>query len=440
MSKAIIFQNVGKQYRLGRVGTGTLQHDLNRWWQTTIMGKEDPYLKIGDVNDRATKGNSDYVWALKDINFSVEQGDVVGIIGKNGAGKSTLLKLLSHITSPSTGTIRYEGRIASLLEVGTGFHPELTARENIYMNGSIMGMTKHEIDRKLDEIVDFAGVERYLDTPVKRFSSGMTVRLGFAVAAFLEPEILVVDEVLAVGDAEFQKKAIGKMGEVASGGRTVLFVSHNMDSVRSLCKSGVVLKNGMVEYIGNCNDAVDYYLESSIDQSQVPIAEMTREPGTTDIAHITNLVYLNPDTDERTFPYCGRSVKIRIYFDVKNNSGMTFNNCFISVGINDNRNLQIMSFASYLKYALFDMTVGHHYADLVIPRLPLTPGMYRLSILININKTTSDLIKSKIPLEVLDDDFFHEGGRSMSSMAPHITGHIVLAEHSWSVDGKELSF
>lgn len=261
---AIEFNNVGKQYRLGRVGTGTLSHDLNRWWQTSILGKEDPYLKIGEVNDRSTKGHSDYVWALKDINFKVEMGDVVGIIGKNGAGKSTLLKLLSHITAPSTGDIRYRGRIASLLEVGTGFHPEMTARENIYMNGSIMGMTRHEITRKLDEIVDFAGIERYLDTPVKRFSSGMTVRLGFAVAAFLEPEILVVDEVLAVGDAEFQKKAIGKMKDVSStGGRTVLFVSHNMAAVRSLCDKGLVLKNGMVDFTGTAEECVDFYLEQN---------------------------------------------------------------------------------------------------------------------------------------------------------------------------------
>lgn len=261
---AIEFDGVGKQYRLGLVGTGSLQHDINRWWQTTILRKEDPYLKIGEVNDRSKKGTSDYVWALKDISFKVEQGDVVGIIGKNGAGKSTLLKLLSHITAPSVGHIRYRGRIASLLEVGTGFHPEMTARQNIYMNGSIMGMTRHEITSKLDEIVDFAGIERYLDTPVKRFSSGMTVRLGFAVAAFLEPEILVVDEVLAVGDAEFQKKAIGKMKDVSSvGGRTVLFVSHNMAAVRSLCKSGVVLQNGMMAYTGSAEDAVAFYLENN---------------------------------------------------------------------------------------------------------------------------------------------------------------------------------
>lgn len=261
---AIEFNNVGKQYRLGLVGTGSLQHDLNRWWQTTILGKEDPYLKIGEVNDRSKKGNSDYVWALKDISFKVEQGDVVGIIGKNGAGKSTLLKLLSHITAPTTGDIRYRGRIASLLEVGTGFHPEMTARQNIYMNGSIMGMTRHEITSKLDEIVDFAGIERYLDTPVKRFSSGMTVRLGFAVAAFLEPEILVVDEVLAVGDAEFQKKAIGKMKEVSSaGGRTVLFVSHNMAAVRNLCNNGIVLKNGMIDYTGSAVSCINHYLRDT---------------------------------------------------------------------------------------------------------------------------------------------------------------------------------
>ena len=261
---AIEFNNVGKMYRLGRVGTGTLSHDLNRWWTMNVLRKEDPYLRIGETNDRSKKGHSDYVWALRDITFKVEQGDVVGIIGKNGAGKSTLLKLLSRITSPSTGSIRYQGRIASLLEVGTGFHPEMTGRENIYMNGSIMGMTKKEITRKLDEIVDFAGVERYLDTPVKRYSSGMTVRLGFAVAAFLEPEILVVDEVLTVGDAEFQKKAIGKMQDVSIGeGRTVLFVSHNMAAVKNLCTRGVVLENGTLAFDGTTDEAVNYYLNNN---------------------------------------------------------------------------------------------------------------------------------------------------------------------------------
>ena len=263
MATAIEFNNISKIYRLGLVGTGTLSHDLKRWWTINIRGKEDPYLTIGETNDRGTKGESDYVWALRDIDFKVEQGDVVGIIGKNGAGKSTLLKILSKVTAPTTGTIRARGRIGSLLEVGTGFHPEMTGRENIYMNGAILGMTKAEITKKLDEIVDFSGCERYIDTPVKRYSSGMMVRLGFAVAAHLDPEILVVDEVLAVGDAEFQKKAIGKMQDVSKGeGRTVLFVSHNMAAVRNLCKKGVVLHNGSIVFSGTADMAIENYLKN----------------------------------------------------------------------------------------------------------------------------------------------------------------------------------
>lgn len=264
MSNTVIeFNNVGKQYTLGTIGTGTLSQDLNRWW-ANIRGKEDPYLKIGETNDRTQKGDSRFVWALRDINFKVEQGDVVGIVGKNGAGKSTLLKILSRVTSPTTGDIKIKGRIASLLEVGTGFHPEMTGRENIFMNGSIMGMTKAEIRSKFDEIVDFAGVAKYVDTPVKRYSSGMMVRLGFAIAAHLDPEILVVDEVLAVGDAEFQKKAIGKMQDVSKGeGRTVLFVSHNMAAVKSLCTTGIVLQNGMTVFNGNIDDSLKFYLNEA---------------------------------------------------------------------------------------------------------------------------------------------------------------------------------
>ena len=262
MKKDIILkaENISKQYRLGQVGTGTLSHDLNRWWHE-IRGKENPYLKIGDTNDRSTKGTSDYVWALQDINFEVERGEVLGIIGKNGAGKSTLLKILSKVTAPTTGSIKSRGRIASLLEVGTGFHGEMTGRENIFLNGAILGMTKKEIASKLDEIIEFSGCERYIDTPVKRYSSGMTVRLAFAVAAFLEPEILVIDEVLAVGDAEFQKKAIGKMQDISRGqGRTVLFVSHNMAAVKSLCTKGIILEHGKVVFEGQIENAVSYYL------------------------------------------------------------------------------------------------------------------------------------------------------------------------------------
>jgi lipopolysaccharide transport system ATP-binding protein len=259
MPVVIKIENLSKQYRLGQVGTGTLSHDLRRWWHV-VRGKEDPYLRIGEVNDRSTKGTSEYVWALKDINLEVQQGEILGIIGKNGAGKSTLLKILSKVTAPTTGSISYKGRIASLLEVGTGFNQELTGRENLYLNGAILGMRKLEIDRKFDEIVDFSGCERYIDTPVKRYSSGMTVRLGFAVAAFLEPEILIVDEVLAVGDADFQKKAIGKMKDVSTNdGRTVLFVSHNMTSIQALCNKATLLNNGSAKGIISVKEAINQY-------------------------------------------------------------------------------------------------------------------------------------------------------------------------------------
>ncbi len=262
---ALKAENISKQYRLGQVGTGTLTHDLNRFWHQ-IRGKENPYLKIGEANDRSSKGSSDYVWSLRDIDFEVEQGDAVGIIGRNGAGKSTLLKILSKVTKPTTGKIYTNGRIASLLEVGTGFHPEMTGRENIFLNGAILGMTKKEITRKFDEIVDFSGVERYIDTPVKRYSSGMYVRLAFAVAAHLESEILIVDEVLAVGDAEFQKKCLGKMGDVTKGeGRTILFVSHNMAAISALCKKGIYLKNGLIHSMGNMSTIIADYVSNDAD-------------------------------------------------------------------------------------------------------------------------------------------------------------------------------
>lgn len=258
--KVISVEHVSKQYRLGQFSTGTLAQDLNRWWAVNVLHKEDPYLKIGETNDRSHKGHSEYVWVLKDINFSVEQGEVVGIIGKNGAGKSTLLKLLSRITIPTTGTIEVNGRVASLLGVGTGFHPEMTGRENIYFNGAILGMTRHEISRKFDEIVDFSGCERYIDTPLKRYSSGMNVRLGFAVGAYLNPDIMIVDEVLAVGDAEFQKKAIAKMESICKKeGTTVLFVSHNLGQIERLCSKGILLENGHIKYQGPISQTIKEY-------------------------------------------------------------------------------------------------------------------------------------------------------------------------------------
>ena len=266
MSDTVIeVANVSKLYRLGEVGTGSFKQDINRWI-AKLRGKEDPYMMVGAVNDRTSKDDSEYVWALKDVSFDVKKGDVLGIIGKNGAGKSTLLKILSRTTSPSTGTLKAKGRIASLLEVGTGFQQDLSGRDNIYLNGAILGMTKAEISRKFDEIVAFAGVERYIDTPVKRYSSGMYVRLAFAVAAHLESEILIIDEVLAVGDLEFQKKCFGKIGEVSQGeGKTVLFVSHNMPSLSKLCNKGVYLHNGQVHSSGKIEDIINDYITFDVD-------------------------------------------------------------------------------------------------------------------------------------------------------------------------------
>lgn len=259
MSVAIKAENVSKAYQLGDFGTGTISRDLERFW-AKVRGKEDPFAKVGELNDRTTKGKSDMVWSLNDLNFEIAQGDTIGIIGRNGAGKSTLLKILSRVTSPTTGSIKIKGRIASLLEVGTGFHPELTGKENIFLNGAILGMRKAEIKRKFDEIVDFAGVERYIDTPVKRYSSGMYVRLAFAVAAHLESEILIVDEVLSVGDAEFQKKCLGKMEDVSKGeGRTVLFVSHNMGAILNLCHTGLLLDKGRMLTFSPIHETLNQY-------------------------------------------------------------------------------------------------------------------------------------------------------------------------------------
>ncbi|HUR11380.1 MAG TPA: ABC transporter ATP-binding protein [Flavitalea sp.] len=256
MSNSVIkLEHISKKYRLGTIGTGTLSHDLNQWW-AKLRGKADGYEPLDGHDQSKIKGD---FWALRNLSFDVEQGDTLGIIGKNGAGKSTVLKILSRITSPTTGQVKIKGRIASLLEVGTGFHHELTGRENIFLNGAILGMRKREIQRKLDEIIAFSGVEQHIDTPVKRYSSGMYVRLAFAVAAHLEPEILIVDEVLAVGDAEFQKKCLGKMSEVAKQGRTVLFVSHNMGVVKNLCNRGILLEHGKIVLDGSMPDVINAY-------------------------------------------------------------------------------------------------------------------------------------------------------------------------------------
>lgn len=408
MSTAIEFNNVSKQYRLGLVSTRTLSHDLNRWWAMNIRGKEDPYLKVGDTNDRTLKGESDYVWALRDINFKVEQGDVLGIIGKNGAGKSTLLKILSKVTAPTTGNIKARGRIASLLEVGTGFHPEMTGRENIYMNGAIMGMTKAEISRKLDEIVDFSGCERYLDTPVKRYSSGMTVRLGFAIAAHLDPEILVVDEVLAVGDAEFQKKAIGKMQDVSRGeGRTVLFVSHNMASIKQLCNNGVLLKNGTVEFIGKIDDVVNQYLQIE-NQIGVDLKNRTDRQGNGKFKYESVTFLSNKNTIVDSI-LSGDYLKIKIGYSIS--PDINFNDVIINIAIHDKENYRITNFMSY---EVKSQNIGEkNILYLEIPSLMLKGGVYFIRLFASYKNTLKenflDDVSQAISFNVIGTDYWQIG-------------------------------
>ena len=326
MSEIVIkIESLSKLYRLGEVGTGTLSHDLNRWW-ARIRGKEDPQSLVGQVNDRTQRAESDYVWALKDVALEIQRGEVLGIIGKNGAGKSTLLKLISRITSPTTGSIKAKGRIASLLEVGTGMHPEMTARENVFLNGAIMGMKRYEIRERFDDIIDFAGCAMYIDTPIKRYSSGMRVRLGFAVAAFLEPEILIVDEVLAVGDAEFQKKATGKMKEISEGqGRTVLFVSHNMAAINKICNRGILVEQGKIACEGKAQEVVNAYLNQNIDSGSGVVKLKDGD----DMAILEEAGVVNSQGDFSPHLAVDKNFQIKIQFSVKK----TLDNAQLAVAI-----------------------------------------------------------------------------------------------------------
>lgn len=383
MSSSVIkVENLSKQYRLGKIGTGSFAHDINRWWYS-IRGKEDPYLKVGETNDRTQKGNSDFVWSLRDINFEIKQGDAVGIIGRNGAGKSTLLKILSRTTTPTTGKIGIKGRVASLLEVGTGFHPELTGRENIYLNGAILGMTKAEINRKFDEIVDFAGVERYIDTPVKRYSSGMYVRLAFGVAAHLEPEILIVDEVLAVGDAEFQKKALGKMQDVSKGeGRTVLFVSHNMAAIQRLCSQGIFLKNGRLEALGEINSVCNTYLTST-NSSELISAERTFKIDENKIFQITRITLSNEQGEIRETYEAEEAIIISIKCIVRQKVPKMYGYFLIKtkeeipVWVSDSNDVTLNK--------LDDLELGENIIQLRIPERSLGVGVYRFTLTFNSN-------------------------------------------------------
>jgi len=402
MSLDIILKvnNVGKQYRLGVVGTGTISHDLNRWW-SRIIGKEDPYLKVGEVNVRSQKGSSDYVWAIRNINFEVKRGEVLGIIGKNGAGKSTLLKILSRVTSPTTGEIKTKGRIASLLEVGTGFHPEMTGRENIYLNGAILGMTKVEINSKIDEIIDFSGCLRYVDTPVKRYSSGMKVRLAFAVAAHLEPDILVVDEVLAVGDAEFQKKAIGKIQDISKGdGRTVLFVSHDMAAIQNLCSRTIVLKNGNINFIGYTSDAITNYLTTE-DGNKLQLHDRKGSG----IVKIVSIEIFSEHSKVNILT--GQLVNFT--FRLKNNNGVIRKDLRLDFRIDDEKGQRIAWLSDFVIIASQKPETIVNSITFQVKKFPLNKGTYYITTYLTAGGTVADWIQNACSFSVVDGDFYGTG-------------------------------
>lgn len=411
MSIILKAENISKQYRLGLVGTGTLSHDLNRWWHS-VRGKEDPYLKVGEVNDRSTKAESQYVWALQDINFEVQQGEVLGIIGKNGAGKSTLLKILSRVTAPTTGEIKTRGRIASLLEVGTGFHPEMTGRENIYLNGAILGMTKAEIKTKEAEIVDFSGCERYIDTPVKRYSSGMRVRLAFAVAAHLEPDILVVDEVLAVGDAEFQKKAIGKMQDISTAdGRTVLFVSHNMVSIQNMCSRVICLEHGNIVADGDTNNMIEFYLNRQQGKSGKSFVNTSS----------SKEVYINSfeiTSEIKTGKPFKANIKIYTQQELIVECAVTF--CTVEVQ-------PIFQIYSGHVGEHFKLKKGLNTVTVAVDSLPLVHGTYELNLWLGTSATCYEMHKAALNIDV------QEGAIRPSGPVSSKNGYPIIQNANWTI-------
>lgn len=419
---AIQVEHLYKQYKLGSVTTGTISHDLNRWFHK-IRGKADPYEKVTVLNDRTVKAQGEYVWALNDINFEVNKGDVIGIIGKNGAGKSTFLKILSKVTSPTKGSIKVNGRIASLLEVGTGFHPELTGRENIFLNGAVLGMTKSEIRSKLEEIIDFSGVEKYIDTPVKRYSSGMYVRLAFAVAAHLEPEILVVDEVLAVGDAEFQKKCLGKMKDVSGHGRTILFVSHNMATIQNLCSKSLVLQTGTIAMpLTKTEDAISFYVRTSREKTNVAIAERKDRSGEGKI-RISDIKITDEKNVAQNIIITGQEISFKIYFEVK--AEIDTASLTAGLSITSSEGLLITVLNSEFTNEPFQFSSKSGFLECKLNRFPLSQGEYSMNVILRHKNIIQDWIQEVIYISVEDGDFF-KTGRTVAS-----SHRSVLLEQKW---------
>ena len=411
MSETVIkVENLTKFYQLGLINHGTLAKDLQGWW-AKIRGKDDPNSRISLTNSQNSDKNTDFIYALKDVSFDVQQGEVLGIIGANGAGKSTLLKILSRVTSPTSGCIKIKGRIGSLLEVGTGFHPELTGRENIYLNGAILGMRRHEIDKKLDEIIDFSGVEKFIDTPVKRYSSGMYVRLAFAVAAHLDPEILVVDEVLAVGDAEFQKKCLGKMGDVSKKeGRTVLFVSHNMAAVRQLCTRGIVLENGCVSFVGTAENSIEKYLTVNSNFVRKPLSQREDRTGN-GMIRFTNVILRNANGIPVSEAFAGQYLKIEVHMDIKDKA-IDPSKLIFACNILDPYGSFVTTWASDELEHKFD-NFDKGMISLEIPNLNLRPQTYSVWLQISVGTTAEQDFCDKIcpaaHLVVLNDSVFIPG-------------------------------
>lgn len=430
MSDVVIrAEQLSKQYRLGTVGRKTLHDDINRWLYR-LVGKEDPYLKIGEENDRTVRGSSDYVWALRDVSFDVRQGEVLGVVGRNGAGKSTLLKILSRVTAPTTGQVKIKGRIASLLEVGTGFHPELTGMDNIFLNGAILGMNRREIKSKLEAIIDFAGVERYIDTPVKRYSSGMYVRLAFAVAAHLEPDILIVDEVLAVGDAEFQKKCLGKMKDVSEkDGRTVLFVSHNLPTILKLCNKAMVMDNGRTILIDTPESAIDVYLKQKMGNNQLLPGQRTDRKGDGMIT-CTNVELLNRLLQPSELVRSGDTLRIRISYEKHTDQALDIAFRIQVVDVHE----QIF-FTCNNAHSTEMLHVDQEAGQVVctIDRLPLFGGSYFINIQIysiGQGAQVHDEIEFTRELTVVDGDFFGTG------KLPGVRKGVLIA-HNWDLHGSK---
>ncbi|HSV74799.1 MAG TPA: ABC transporter ATP-binding protein [Chthonomonadales bacterium] len=412
-------ENLSKAYRLGQIGGATLREELNRWW-ARVRKRPDPKLKIGQ--EHLAERFGERFWALKDVSFEAEQGEVLGIIGRNGSGKSTLLKVLSQVTAPTEGVVKIKGRVASLLEVGTGFHPELTGRENIFLNGAILGMTKGEIQRKFDEIVAFSEVEQFIDTPVKRYSSGMYVRLAFAVAAHLEPEILIVDEVLAVGDAAFQRKCLGKMGDVAQEGRTVLFVSHNMVSVQNLCSACILLGDGRMTALGATRDVVQAYLYEGGASRHVSLAERSDREGDGSI-RLTCLLLNGKAATEEALLRSGDDISLQISYA----AATRVDSPVFYVGIYDLAGVQIANVNTQMARIALSRSSREGILTCRIPRLPLPPGGYLVTLAVAQNGRLADRVQGAAELRVQEGDFFGTGDLHGAASG------LVLVDHSWTV-------